>query len=534
MLETLQLHNVILVKNMEISFNSGFNVITGETGAGKSLVIKSLAILSGQQPSDTVILAGEESAFIEATFVVTQSHPDVDPFVEDGRLVVSRRLFRSKPTVNKLNYESVSLKTLKAVMAHLIFVSSQHQVMALMSPVNHMKIFDTYLDAAGRQLLMAYQSAYGRYTALATEAAAYEEQRAHLMRDYQSLCELVADVEERGFGVGEEDALHDQQKQCDALQDRSKWVDMVQNLADTACDTLSKMGDALQNLTDITGQSRSINVPIMIEELRSLQQDMGQDSLDIQYLETVDGDAINRRLHDMFTLKIKYKEASVDALLERVASAKVKIANYDRQFEANSGIMAALEDAKAQAVDLANQLSKKRQAVRQSVEFVMVNELKQLGMMDAQFCVAFSASELTPRGCDAVEFLFTGNPTMPPLPLQKVASGGELSRVMLALIVGQSDALRHVTLVFDELDTGVGGITANYMGRVLQTLGGSQQLIVVTHLPQIARCASHHFTIHKTTDNQQVCVTIQKIENDAVTAELQRMVGGDVVTSLIT
>jgi len=185
-------------------------------------------------------------------------------------------------------------------------------------------------------------------------------------------------------------------------------------------------------------------------------------------------------------------------------------------------------------VDLSIELSELRKRHVESFEYVVLNQIRQLGMVDAQFKLAMhSLDDFTHHGQDDISFLFSANPNMPLQPLKKVASGGELSRVLLALLVSNNGALKQPLVVFDEIDVGIGGMTANYIGTMLQKMAESVQLIVVTHLPQIARCAQHHFKITKTIENGSSCVNMNQILKDDVPIELQRMVGGDVVASII-
>ena len=271
-----------------------------------------------------------------------------------------------------------------------------------------------------------------------------------------------------------------------------------------------------------------------LEELNQLHQVMSNERLEIEYLESIDIDEINARLNHIFQYKVKYRVNSLSELLELRDHAKEKLTTIDLHMSDKDDITKKVSSQYRLMIDLSIQLSELRKQHVESFEYLVLNQLKQLGMVDAQFKLSISAiDDVAPNGQDDISFLFSANPNMPLQPLKKVASGGELSRVLLALLVSHNGTLSHSLVVFDEIDVGIGGITANYIGSMLQKMADNLQLIVVTHLPQIARCAQQHFKITKTIENNESCVTIQQLAKDDVSVELQRMVGGDVVASLI-
>ncbi|MEK9727081.1 MAG: hypothetical protein VW397_03115 [Candidatus Margulisiibacteriota bacterium] len=534
MLESLQLKNFILVENMVIDFKSGFNVITGETGAGKSLIIKSLSLLAGQMASSSVIYPEKESAFIEATFVVPESLRLPPEILDGDRLTVSRRIFKSKPCVNKLNFESVSLKVFKDVMSKLIFITSQHQVVELMDSSNHIDMFDVYMDATAQQLLSDYRQAYQRYLMLVEKQRKFDHDQSHLKKELLELEMLVQDVDLQLFQRGEEDKLHSDQKECEVLQERKQLVDQIRSVADDSISKLTHLDQLMITFSQLKSKSVALDNDSIIEQLNTLHYSMTQESLEIEYLEAIDLDEVNARLNQIFKAKVKYNVNALDSLLDKAEAAKHKIKELNEILENATAMDLSVQQSYEVAFKLAQSLSQKRRELKAQFVFVIVNQLKQLGMINVKFDVEFSdIDSLSAHGIDRLEFTFSGNPNMPLNSLKRIASGGELSRVMLALIMGHAAVLKQPLLILDEIDVGVGGITANYMGNVLQGLGDGYQLLVVTHLPQIARCANAHFRIIKTVKDDQSYVKIEEIRKEDVSRELQRMVGGDVVASLI-
>jgi DNA repair protein RecN (Recombination protein N) len=534
MLESLQLNNIILVTSLAVDFRSGFNVITGETGAGKSLIIKSLGLLAGQQALASMILPGQDMAFIEATFVIPDTVDIPKEYLDNGRLTVSRRLYRSRPTVNKLNYESVSLKILKNVMSKVIFLTAQHQVIELLDSANHMPLFDAGLSATAKSLQSDYLQAFDTYTQWVLNQTALTQDQAKLDAELVDLTALIQDIESAAVTRGEDTRLQEQQATCDALHDRKKMVETTQRLANTAVDTLQELDATVVKLTHSRPGESLLDAGPMIEDLTRLSQAMTTEMLDIDYLETLDVDTIQARLNQLFKLKVKYQVTTLDDLLDAYEAAKKRRDELVTLLENAATISVDVDAAKQRAMDLADQLYQQRMAIKAPFETALHAQLAQLGMADARLDVQITRTpQLNRCGQDTIEFMFSANPNMPLCSLKKVASGGELSRVMLALIVGQSSVLNQPLLIFDEVDAGVGGLIANYMGDVLAKLAKNHQLLVVTHLPQIARCADAHFTITKKTTGVETCVNIEEIRKEDVPTELQRMVGGDVVASMI-
>lgn len=534
MLESLQLTNFILVKDETIDFNESFNVLTGETGAGKSLIIKSLSLLSGQQASEDLIREGAEFSVIEATFNVPESISIEGIELDNRRLIISRRIQRGRPTSNKINFESVSMKTMKQVMNKLLFMTTQHQVYELLNSANHLTFFDQFI---GNEIELAnakYQLEYKKYHELLKMKDSYSGNSDALKQELNDLNALVKDIDGQSFSVSEENELTLQQKRCEDLQDKSDNVAKI-------LININELNDLLRNLdtllTKYNGQSDSKSMfdPMqLIEQIQQLNQQVSQEKMEIEYLEAIDLDEINERLNEIFKYKVKYRVNSLSELLELREVSEKKISEIDLGSKKLNEISGQLERQRLITQAAANELSEIRRKHIDGFEYVVLNQIKQLGMVDARFEISFdSLEQFSNNGLDSAYFLFSANPSTSLKPLKDVASGGELSRVMLALLVSNNFVLSQPVVILDEIDVGIGGITANYIGETLQKLAEFSQLLVITHLPQIARCAKHHYKIKKITENDQSCVTISKLGNENVVTELQRMVGGEVITSLL-
>lgn len=534
MLEVLHLKNVVLVKDMLIDFSHGFNVITGETGAGKSLIIKSLELLLGANASDSVIHPEEDMAFIEATFLINDPLLISSEYLDQGRLTVSRRIYRDRPTVNKLNFESVPLKELRRVMQHVVFLTAQHQVMDLMDASKHLGMFDQFIGNDAVVLCSKYQLEYKTYRDLKQQAQDILGKTDALSNEINDLTGLVSDIDAQDFSVEEEDSLLIQQKKCEDLNHRRGLVQKVLMLSSELMDQVREVDDALLELNQVGSKKMPFDSLNSLEDLAQLHQAVSNERMEIEYLESIDLDEVNSRLNHIFNYKVKYRVNSLSELLALRDYSKEKLTSIDLHMTNKDEIAKKVSVQYRKLVDLSIELSELRKRHVESFEYVVLNQIRQLGMVEAQFKLAMSfLDDFTQHGQDDISFLFSANVNMPLQPLKKVASGGELSRVLLALLVSNNGALKQPLVVFDEIDVGIGGMTANYIGTMLQRMAESVQLIVVTHLPQIARCAQHHFKIMKTIENGKPCVSMSQISKDDVSIELQRMVGGDVVASLI-
>ena len=518
---------------MVIDFNDGLNVITGETGAGKSLIIKSMELLLGQQASDSYIYPDQESAYIEAIFKIPSSF-DLD-FVDtsEGVVMVSRTIKRGRSTINKINGESVPLKALKAVMEKLAFITSQHQVYQLLDSSNHMLFFDRYVGPSLDRVKMQYDLALSELLSLRKELQCVNDRNVNSIQELNELDELITDIDSQQFSLDEEQTLTDQRNELQVLQSRRKTVNAIVVQTNQVIDSLSAIDNHLTDLSD-TSHSISFDAIRSIDQFRDIQQIASKHLLDIEYLESVDIEELNQRLDIIFKYRFKYNVNTLSELLELKETSIKRKHLIESNTDSFQSLKKKVQFQENEVQKLADELTQIRRSAQQGFEFVVLDQLKQLGMVDASFKVHFSTRDtFGSEGVDQIEFLFTANPNIDLKPLRLIASGGELSRVLLALLVSNDFILRQPLVVFDEIDVGIGGLTANYIASMMAKLAANNQLIVVTHLAQIARHANHHFKIEKTTQSNESCVTISLLKKDDVTNEIQRMVGGEVVASLI-
>ena len=534
MLESLHLKNFILVEDEVIDFNQGFNVLTGETGAGKSLILKSLALLAGQQASESYIREGADFSVIEAVFNVPKSMKISGFDLDNQFLTISRRIQRNRPTINKVNFESVSIKTMKDVMSQLLFMTSQHQVYELLDSTNHLKFFDQFIGEEVALASAKYQLEYKAYNELLQRRDLISGSENALSQEVNDLKLLVEDIDSKSFSVTEENDLTLQQKRCEDLQKKSEDVAKIIIRINDLLEMLSDLDNLLQSYNGQSSSSIMFDSLHVMDQLEHLNKAVSQERLELEYLEAIDLDEVNERLNEIFKYKVKYRVNSISELLELKTVSQEKINSIDLDSKQLQQLKEELSKQEIITRDAANELSKIRYNHQEGFEYIVLNQIKQLGMVDAKFELNLITNEtFSKNGINDVSFQFSANPNTSVKPLKKVASGGELSRVMLALLVSNNFVLSQPIVILDEIDVGIGGVTANYIGDTLKKLSDTSQLLVITHLPQIARCAQHHYKIVKVTKNDESCVKINKLGNQDVITELQRMVGGDVITSII-
>ena len=539
MLFNLSVENVALIEKAEINFNKGFNVLTGETGAGKSILIGSLNMLLGERMGRDIIRNGEDYSYVEGVFYLPEYAKDLKELEdveieEDGSLIVSRKLFSDGKNICKVGGRNVSVSALKEIGRVLINIHGQHDNQALLDSSSHIK----FLDAA-----VGENDVYKKYQDTFSSLREEEKKLSELSLDENEKARRVdiltfeiEEIENANITVGEEEELKNArnvlknkeiiEKSCygalDALYENNEGVcaynllsqarDCVEDALSSGCDlenALNQLSDILYGLEDIKQEIRK-NVYIL---------DFGGLSLD----ET------EERLDLIFKLKRKYGD-SEEKILEYLKNAKDELdsitTSEERRLETEANIKKLTDDA----IKLAEEIREIRTLTAEEIEKKIENELSELNMEGAKFSVSFEESELSPNGADKIEFLLSANKGEPLKPLSKIVSGGELSRIMLALknVLFAGDVVD--TLIFDEIDSGISGRAAGKVGAKLSEIAEKKQVLCVTHLPQIASLSQSHFKISKSEKDSKTLTTVKMLSRDERVSEIALMIGGDNVT----
>lgn len=541
MLKSLSIENVAVIEKAVISFDGGLNILTGETGAGKSIVIDSLNMVLGERTSRDLVRTGAESAQVTALF--TDVSDSVLAFLHengiacDGELYVVRRVTASGKSGCRINSMPVTAAVLRELGKRLVNIHGQHDSQQLLDPAMHIHFIDR---------LSAEQPLYDDYYQTFRDFMAVRKQLKVLTRnddDNDSRLEIlnfqISELEQADIKAGEREALNRRKEQILAADGMRKLLASFLNFADGSDDVQGAV-PFLQNFRENTlrysetdaqfdqfyKQSDTLTEQMvtLCDRVRAKADDLDADPRELE--------AVEERLDMLYKLGLKYggSEESMLAFLEDARQKRDAIAFSDEEIERLSKEYDRLYSAVMQKAEA---LSAARKKTAAQFEQQVKAQLVFLDMPNVRFCVQFSRGKLSAAGFDDVEFLISTNPGMPPKPLAKIASGGELSRIMLAVktVLAKNDDI--ATLIFDEIDTGVSGDASRKIGLKLKEVSASAQVICVTHSAQIAAFADRHLFISKAVENGQTFTKVTPLDLEARQRELARIMGGNRVTQAL-
>lgn len=533
MLRELSINNFAIIGGVELSLGPGMTCLTGETGAGKSILVDALSFILGGRPGPGTAADGGDTA-VEAVFDVS-GVPEASSLLEelgleaDGELVIRRAASSSGRGRAYLNGSLVNLGTLQRLGEWLVDIHGQHEHQSLLKVERHMELLDEFCDAGGEK--DRYKELYDRVSELGKRLAELKDNERERARRQDLLGFQVSEIEAASLTAGEEEALM-------AERARLAHADRLRELAHGALEDLREkeqsalllLGGAKRALTEIAsvapGQAETLRLVesalISAEEASSMLRDFsGSIEADPGRLDEVEG-----RLELIASLKKKYGD-TVEDVLEFGSGAAGELELIGRSAVEISALETELARTGAGLMESGERLGRLRRDGAGRFSERVCAELSGMGMPKAVLTASFSPLDRPgPTGLEKAEFMFSANPGRPPMPLARIASGGELSRVMLALKVVLSLKDTVPTLVFDEVDSGVGGVTAVEVGKKLRQAARGRQVLCVTHLPQIASLAAEHFTVHKIADESGTEVVVRRLDRDERVLELARMLGG--------
>lgn len=540
MLKTLVIENIAVIKKAQIEFTSGLNVLTGETGAGKSIVVDSINAILGERTSRELVRAGSDNAFVNAYF--EDINDDVKlklneydiPIEEDGSLLLSRKISAGGKSVCRVNGLPVTVSILKDIGTHLVNIHGQHDSQALLNPDFHYKFVDAYADCD--ELLAEYKESFKSFLNIRRQlksltSDADERDKQSEILDYQ-----IKELRDADIKVGEwEELKHrksvilNSQAILNALNtllgavngdDENQGIQSVLSSSDKEITALLDADSQLKPIKEKLDSAEDL-----LESIKDLISDK-MESLDFQPDEL---DKIEERLDILYTFSNKYGETEQD-MLYYLADAERKRALFDNSEQDLERLNAEYDSSLEKTQSLALKLSEVRQKAAEKLGEEICSQLEFLDMPGVKFVTQFSKGNLSSSGVDKIEFLIRTNPGEEPKPLAKIASGGELSRIMLAIksIIAKSDSI--ATLIFDEIDTGVSGKASRKIGLKLKEVGENAQVICVTHSAQIASAADSHFLIKKEYTDNAAFTQIMPLDFEGRKYELARIMGGLNVT----
>lgn len=542
MLQSLQVKNLALIEEAEVEFGEGLNILTGETGAGKSILIGSINLALGGKFDKDMLRRGAESAQVELLFQtadkkVSEKLQEMDlPEEEDGTVLISRRMMRTGRSVSRINGESVTARQIKELAELLIDIHGQHEHQSLLHKKKHMEILDSYCGEEFRQPAEDVAELYQECRMLRQtleEESMDEEARAR----EQSLAEFeLQEIENAGLTPGEDEAL--EQRYRKMVNAKKITENLAESYRFTASDSENGAGSslsrALRALGSVTMYDEKLaNLEEQLLQIDSLLADYNRDAADYMADMEFDGEDFNQveeRLNELNRLKGKYGK-TIEEILEYGESRRElleKLSDYDNYIK---GMRAQLEEKTRILQKFCEKLSAIRQKNAQELTIKLTEALVHLNFLTVEFEIAVRPEQtITAKGYDDVEFLISTNPGEELKPLSQVASGGELSRIMLAIktVLAGRDSID--TLIFDEIDTGISGKTAWKVSEQLNIAAGVHQVICITHLPQIAAMADVHFVIEKSATDDTTITDIRRTEPEESLAELARLLGSDTLT----
>ncbi len=538
MLSLLHIENIAVIEQSEISFDAGFNVLTGETGAGKSIVIDAISAILGERAYRDMIRTGAAKASVRAVFTdVPQFSWFADNGVEyDPETVIHREIFLDGKNVCRVNGTLVSVSTLRKLGLQLINIHGQHDSAALFDENNHLQYLDSF--AENDALRMDYSEKFQAVISLRREIERMTMDESEKLRRMETLRYQIEEISKANLRSGEDEALQDRRK---LLQNAEKLSDGLETAVealygsddtDGASTLLAQAERSLGQLTRYTDAFQELydRVADLMYQVQDAAEELRDQRATLSY-SADELEAIEERLDVIHRLRRKYG-VTCDDILAYLESAKKELDDIEFA-DANLELLnKKLLIAEEIAFDAALALRKNRKAAAQELSSRILTELEQLDMPRVQFSCEFSQVEMSANGADSVAFYMSANAGEALKPMSKVASGGELARIMLAMknVLAEQDQVQ--TLIFDEVDTGVSGRAAQKVAQKLKRVAQHKQVLCVTHLPQLAALASTHLLISKSERDGRTYTQVEPLDLEGRKMELARIIGGTNITAI--
>ena len=536
MLSLLHIENIAVIERSDISFNRGFNVLTGETGAGKSIVIDAISAVLGERAYRDMIRTGADRASVRAVFTDVPEYPwFAENGVEyDSETMIHREIHLDGKNVCRVNGGLVSVSILRKLGIQLINIHGQHDSAALFDEANHLKFLDDFGE--NEALRADYAAKFAAVDSLRKEIALMSMDEGEKLRRMETLKYQIAEIEKANLEPGEDEALEarrrilqNAEKIADHMNEATECLyggddsDGAASLLMTAERALARIAKFDENIAALHERVADLMYQVRdaAEEVRSARDDLSYSSGEL--------DQIEARLDVIHKLRRKYG-ATCEEILSYLDKARRELDDIEFADDRLERLKGRLQKAEKAAWDAALALRENRNEIAVELSKRILSELAQLDMPRVQFSCEFTQLELTANGADAVAFYMSANAGEALKPMSKVASGGELARIMLAMknVLAEKDQVS--TLIFDEVDTGVSGRAAQRVAEKLRTVAEHKQVLCVTHLPQLAALANTHFLIAKEEHDGRTYTSVTALEVEGRKRELARIIGGTNIT----
>ncbi len=538
MLLGLGVKNLALIEEADVSFTEGLNILTGETGAGKSIIIGSIGLALGAKASRDMIRQGEESASIQLVFSVDDEERrkaleelSVDPD-EEGILIISKKITQAR-SISRVNDETVTTAKLRAVTGLLLDMHGQHEHQSLLHKQKHLEILDEYSRTETEKLKREAASCYHSYQQMERKLEGFSMDGESRRREEDFLKFEIGEIEGAGIRPGEEEELAGV---CRRFSHSQKIIEaLTEAYRASDGDALSRAIRQVEGVISYDGTLSGI--ADSLKDAESILSDLSRSISD--YMETMDFSeeelrTAEKRLDVVRGLMAKYG-GTEEAVLKSLEEKKARLSQLEHFEELAGEARIQFEEQKKRLTEACEALSRARKKAAAILERRIMEELLDLNFLHVDFKIEIRRlPRFTEAGFDEVEFLISTNPgSIPPRPLGEVASGGELSRIMLAIKTVLADTDKIPTLIFDEIDTGISGRTAQKVSERLSYIAKSHQVLCITHLPQIAAMADAHFEIKKTVEHGRTVTKIHQLNREEQIDELARLLGGAEITDTV-
>lgn len=541
MLSLLKIKNIALINELAIDFGEGLNLLTGETGSGKSIIVDSLGALTGDRVSNDLIKEGEQTASIEGLFAV-DINDELRTMLDDGgieiddEMIIRRELSLTGKNRVFVNGQLVTQGFLKSIGAFLVDIHGQGEQAALYDAENHIELLDDFADVGTQKEKVA--AAFAAWSAVKSEIASLERDTAEKLQLLDILRFQTNEIKAAGLQPGEDTELEEERLRLNNIEKLTSLSgEAFDLLYDDPLSTTVTLEKAERKITELSEfESRFAEYAEGLKAARAVIDDLANEVRNFRSHLEFSPERLNEienRLAEIIRLKRKYGD-SIDAVREHLAVSESRLQNIETAEFREEELNKQLAELRNVYVRQASELHKARKAAAAKFEKTVEESLKAVAMENARFEVRIEAGELdssfTARGFDSVEFYFSANPGESPKPLVRVASGGEASRLMLVVkTVSRNEDIKK-TSVFDEVDVGIGGRVAEAVGRKLKSLAATQQVLCVTHQPQIASLADRHFIVEKETVSGRTLVKARALTQTEQVEEIARMLAGEQIT----
>lgn len=538
MLLGLRVKNLALIEKAEVEFTGGLNILTGETGAGKSIMIGSVGLALGGKASKDMIRQGEDSAFAELVFSVDDEKKrdalaalDIVPD-EEGLIIISKKITQARST-SRINDETVTSARLRAVTSLLLDMHGQHEHQSLLHKQKHLEILDEYSRNETEQLKKHVADAYKKYLSLRDALTGFSLDEEGRRREADFTRFEIDEIENAGIRIGEEEELSAKYRKFSHGRKIAECMQSAYRAVDS-----DEIGRALRDVESVVMYDEELkNIVAGLADAESILSDLNRSISD--YMNEMEFDeeefkVTEERLEQIRGLMAKYGNSEAEILL-RLEEKRKRLAELEHYDELEAEAKRAFAEQTQILEKLCEELSEARKKAALVLEKRIREELLDLNFLHVEFQIDIRRIEhFTASGYDEAEFLISTNPGMSaPRPLGEVASGGELSRIMLAIKTVLADTDDVPTLIFDEIDTGISGRTAQKVSERLSYIAKKHQVLCITHLPQIAAMADTHFEIKKLVENGKTLTKICQLGAEEQTEELARLLGGAEITDAV-